>query len=178
MLYLQVASFLRSDPRLDKAKIGEFIGGPKHIDVLEAFVKSFDFSDKPIEESLRCFLATFRLPGEAQIIQRILELFGNHWFNSFKGERVVANADTAFVLAYAVIILNVDLHNPKNKNRMSLKDFVRNHRGLNANTDFPQSFLEGIYSSIKNHEIVMPEEQKGELKEDYEWQVCKLLKYK
>lgn len=166
-----MALFLRSDPRLDKAKIGEFIGGPRNVDVLDAFVKSFDFSDKPIEEALRTFLAAFRLPGEAQIIQRILELFGTHWFNTYRGERVVANADTAFVLAYAVIILNVDLHNPKNKNRMTQKDFVRNHRGLNANADFPQTFLEGIYNSIKSREIVMPEEQKGDLKEDYEWQV-------
>jgi brefeldin A-resistance guanine nucleotide exchange factor 1 len=139
--------------------------------VLEAFVKSFDFRRLPIEEALRTFLASFRLPGEAQIIQRILELFGSHWFASHDGAHVVASSDVAFVLAYAIIILNVDLHNPKNKNRMSLKDFLRNHRGLNANADFPPEFLEAIYVSIKTREIVMPEEQTGDLKEDYEWQV-------
>lgn len=172
---LQIAAFLQSDPRLDKAKIGEYIGGPKHIPVLEAFVKSFDFRAAHIEDALRQFLAAFRLPGEAQIIQRILELFGAHWFASYEGERVVASADVAFVLSYAIIILNVDLHNPKNKNRMQLKDFLRNHRGLNANADFPPAFLEKIYKSIAAHEIVMPEEQKGELKEDYDWQVCFFL---
>eukprot|EP00048_Salpingoeca_helianthica_P023468 m.24517 g.24517 ORF g.24517 m.24517 type:complete len:1480 (+) comp8714_c0_seq1:128-4567(+) len=165
-----VAAFLRSDPRLDKAKIGEYIGGPKHIDVLRAFVCSFDFSHASIDEALRMFLTSFRLPGEAQIIQRILECFGGHWFATYKGARVVADADTAFVLAYAVIILNVDLHNPKNKNRMTLTDFIRNHRGLNATQDFPREFLESIYHSIKTREIVMPEEQTGALKEDHEWQ--------
>lgn len=44
---MQVAQVLRSDPRLDKAKIGEYIGAANNKDVLTAFVKSFDFREWP-----------------------------------------------------------------------------------------------------------------------------------
>ncbi len=80
--------------------------------------------------------------------------------------------DGAFILSYAIILLNVDQHNPKNKKPMTLTDFVRNQRGLNNKADFPHDFLESIYNAIKSREIVMPEEQDGELREDYEWKVC------
>ncbi len=55
------------------------------MDVLEAFVKSFDFRQKNIDEALRAFLSTFRLPGEAQIIERIVERLADHWHTTFEG---------------------------------------------------------------------------------------------
>lgn len=167
----EVAQFLRADPLLDKAKIGEYIGAPTNKDILMAFVQTFDFSDKTLDEALRAFLASFRLPGEAQIIERIVECFSEHWHVSFAGERAVKNKDAAFILSYAIILLNVDQHNPKNKKPMQFKDFVRNQRGLNEGADFPEEYLLMIYNNIRTREIVMPEEQAGELKEDYEWKV-------
>lgn len=93
-------------------------------------MSSFDFSDKHIDEALRQFLESFRLPGESQIIERILERFADTWMQTYKGgELVVANRDVAFVLSYAIIMLNVDQHNPKNKTKMKLKDFLRQQRG-------------------------------------------------
>lgn len=74
------------------------------------------------------------------------------------------NTDAAFILSYAIILLNVDQHNPKNKRPMTLKDFLRNQRGLNEKEDFPREFLERIYNNIKSREIVMPDEHDGELK--------------
>jgi Sec7-like guanine-nucleotide exchange factor len=46
---------------------------------LNAFVQSFDFAGLRIDESLRLFLESFRLPGEAPIISLILEHFADHW---------------------------------------------------------------------------------------------------
>ena len=56
---------------------------------------------------------------------------------------------------------------------MTLEDFVRNQRGINDGENFPRDFLQSIYTAIKTREIVMPEEQGGELKEDYLWKVKK-----
>lgn len=47
-----------------------------HAEVLEAFVETFDFRDQGILASLRMFLEAFRLPGEAQQIDRILHVRG------------------------------------------------------------------------------------------------------
>jgi brefeldin A-resistance guanine nucleotide exchange factor 1 len=65
----------------------------------------------------------------------------------------------------------VDQHNPKNKKPMTLKDFIHNHRGVNAGQNFPQELLTSIYHNIRAREIVMPDEHAGELKEDHEWKV-------
>lgn len=47
-----------------------------HAEVLEAFVDSFDFRGQGLLASLRMFLEAFRLPGEAQQIDRILHVSG------------------------------------------------------------------------------------------------------
>lgn len=50
-----------------------------HAEVLEAFVETFDFRGQGLLASLRMFLEAFRLPGEAQQIDRVLHvscLFG------------------------------------------------------------------------------------------------------
>lgn len=82
----------------------------------------------------------------------------------FPGDHIVKNPDAAFILSYAIILLNVDQHNPKNKRPMTIKDFLRNQRKLNDKEDFPPEFLERIYNNIRSREIVMPDEHVGELK--------------
>ena len=57
------------------------------------------------------FLAAFRLPGESQKIARIVEHFAEHYFEQHKEAGPLANADTAYILSYAIIMLNTDLHN-------------------------------------------------------------------
>jgi brefeldin A-resistance guanine nucleotide exchange factor 1 len=77
---------------------------------------------------MRELLETFRLPGEAQQISRITETFAEIYFASepgkllfFVGETVahttapaeIKSQDAVYVLAYSVIMLNTDLHNPQ-----------------------------------------------------------------
>ncbi|KFM58104.1 Golgi-specific brefeldin A-resistance guanine nucleotide exchange factor 1, partial [Stegodyphus mimosarum] len=105
----EVAIFLRDNPQLDKKMIGEYISNRKNLKVLEAFVRSFAFEGTRIDEALRQYLETFRLPGEAPLISLIMEHFAEHWHNS--NNQPFANNDAAFTLAYAIIMLNVDQHN-------------------------------------------------------------------
>ncbi len=62
-------------------------------------------------------MSGFRLPGEAQKIDRLMEKFAARYVTcnpeSFK------SADVGYVLAYSVIMLNTDAHNPMVKNKMS-----------------------------------------------------------
>lgn len=41
--------------------------------------RSFNFEDLRIDEALRQYLETFRLPGEAPVISLLLEHFAEHW---------------------------------------------------------------------------------------------------
>lgn len=69
------AMFFRYTPRLDKTMIGDYLGDPDefHIRVLKEFTDTFEFSGMILDTALRTFLESFRLPGESQKIQRILE---------------------------------------------------------------------------------------------------------
>ena len=44
--------------------------------MLEAYTQSFQFYDVKFEAAIRLFLESFRLPGEAQKIDRIINAFG------------------------------------------------------------------------------------------------------
>lgn len=65
----------------------------------------------------RTFLNGFRLPGEAQKIDRLMEKFAERFVNC--NSDAFKSADVAYVLAYSVIMLNTDAHNPQVKVKMS-----------------------------------------------------------
>ncbi|KAJ8979326.1 hypothetical protein NQ317_006940 [Molorchus minor] len=121
--YQEIALFLRENPGLDKKMIGEYISNRSNLNILEAFVKTFDFTDVRIDEALRMFLETFRLPGESPTISLILEHFAESWHKS-NGEPF-ADVDSAFTLAYAVIMLNVDQHNRNAKKAEASNERLR-----------------------------------------------------
>ena len=168
----QVAALLRECSRLDKKMIGEYVSNRKNLDVLEAFVRSFDFHSIRIDEALRLYLEAFRLPGEAPLIALLMEQFAAHWHSS--NDAPFHNADAAFTLAYAVIMLNVDQHNTNAKRQsvpMTVDEFKRNLSKVNGGKDFDATMLEEIYQAIRSEEIVMPAEQTGLVKENYLWKM-------
>ncbi|XP_030581076.1 Golgi-specific brefeldin A-resistance guanine nucleotide exchange factor 1 isoform X2 [Archocentrus centrarchus] len=168
----QVAQWLRENPRLDKKMIGEYISDRKNTELLDSFVNTFAFQGLRIDEALRLYLEAFRLPGEAPVIQRLLETFTDNW-HKVNGSPFMSN-DAGFSLAYAVIMLNTDQHNHNVRKQnipMTVEQFKKNLKGVNGNKDFDQDMLEDIYNAIKNEEIVMPDEQTGLVKENYVWSV-------
>ncbi|KFY43424.1 hypothetical protein V494_01994 [Pseudogymnoascus sp. VKM F-4513 (FW-928)] len=156
-----IARFLLTDDRLDKAQVGEFLGegDPKNIEIMHAFVDAMDFTKRRFVDALRQFLQSFRLPGEAQKIDRFMLKFANRYVTG--NPNAFANADTAYVLAYSVILLNTDLHSSKVAKRMTKEDFIKNNRGINDNANLPDEYLNGIYDEIAGNEIVLRSEQEA-----------------
>jgi brefeldin A-inhibited guanine nucleotide-exchange protein len=95
--------------------------------VLKCFIDVLDFTGLDFDQALRSLLRTFRLPGEAQKIDRVMMDFATRY--CLNNPTVFSSADTAYVLAYSLIMLNTDAHNPNVKKKMSLSDFLRNNRG-------------------------------------------------
>ncbi|KAL6842095.1 hypothetical protein ACP4OV_028074 [Aristida adscensionis] len=151
-----MAYFLRYSPGLDKNKIGEFLGDPDELNlkVLKEFTETFDFTGAILDTALRTYLETFRLPGESQKIQRILEAFSERFFEQ-QTAGVFATKDAAFILCYSVIMLNTDLHNPQVKKKMSEEDFIRNNRAINDKKDLPREYLSELFHSIASNAITM-----------------------
>ncbi|KAI5378787.1 hypothetical protein J4E82_002238 [Alternaria postmessia] len=164
-----IAEFVKGTTRVDKKVLGEFISKKGNEAVLSAFIDLFDFTGQRIDEALRQLLHAFRLPGESALIERILSEFSEKYFKMAKPEGI-ANHDAIYILTYAVIMLNTDQHNPNMKQkRMQFEDFRKNVRGVNDGKDFDPEFLQGIYESIKNREIILPEEHSDRNAYDHAW---------
>lgn len=171
----EVAKFLfENDSRLNKKQLGLLISKPEEMELLDEFMNLFNFNLFRVDEALRVLLTKFRLPGESQQIERILEAFSKryvecqHYIESVFSDteehlaQVQADADSVFVLSYSIIMLNTDIHNPQVKEHMSFEEYSNNLKGCyNNGNDFPQWFLKKIYTSIEDKEIVMPEEHHG-----------------
>ncbi|KAJ2875807.1 GDP/GTP exchange factor for ARF [Coemansia aciculifera] len=164
---IQLAQFLRETPTINKKLLGEFIAKPSNLEVLQAYIQQFDFSGRRLDEAMRSLLGTFRLPGESQQIERIMEAFSATYFAS--GPADIATKDAAFILAYAIIMLNTDQHSPQVKSRMKIEHFARNLRSVNDGQDFRSGFLADVYNAIRDREIVFPEEHEGEAGFEFAW---------
>lgn len=155
-----IARFLGSNDRLDKAALGEYLGEGDELNVaiMHAFVDQMEFSKRRFVDALRQFLQSFRLPGEAQKIDRFMLKFAERYLTG--NPNAFANADTAYVLAYSVIMLNTDQHSVKIKGkRMTIEDFIKNNRGINDGQDLPTEYLTGIFDEIASNEIVLASER-------------------
>ncbi|WWC88824.1 uncharacterized protein L201_003737 [Kwoniella dendrophila CBS 6074] len=155
-----IARFLHSNDGLSKAMIGEYLGegDEDHIAIMHAFVDMLDFSKTNFTDALRMYLQSFRLPGEAQKIDRFMLKFAERYIHG-NPDTFFANADAAYIHAFAIIMLNTDAHNPNLKTkRMTKAEFVKNNRGINDGKDLPQEYLEATYDEIQNNEIKMKDE--------------------
>lgn len=157
-----VASFLLHTPGLNKTLIGDYIGDgpvdkyPFNATVRDAYIAMFDFRETPtLDEALRTFLAKFRLPGEAQKIDRMMEAFSKQYYLQASGESPLVDADAAYVLSFSIIMLNTDLHSDHIAKKMTMDEFVRNNRGINGGQDLPREYLGELYTNINNHQIQM-----------------------
>ncbi|XP_053309569.1 brefeldin A-inhibited guanine nucleotide-exchange protein 2-like [Spea bombifrons] len=154
-----IAQFLHQEDRLDFTQIGEFLGENNRFnrEVMYAYVDQLDFCDRDFVSALRMFLEGFRLPGEAQKIDRLMEKFAARYLECNQRQTMFACADTAYVLAYSIIMLTTDLHSPQVKNKMTKEQYIKMNRGINDSKDLPEEYLSAIFDEIEDKKIAMKE---------------------
>jgi hypothetical protein len=145
----EVAAFLKSggalpDGResgepLNRRAVGEFLGAQGgrdedardfHRAMLRAYASRFPFAGRTFTQALRLFLSEFRLPGEAQMIDRLMAAFAEAFARENAG--TFPSPDAAYVLAFACIMLNTDLHKGGVKHKMTAEQFAANLRSAAA----------------------------------------------
>ncbi|XP_013391578.1 cytohesin-1-like isoform X4 [Lingula anatina] len=158
-----VAQFLYKGEGLNKTAIGEYLGERNdfNVNVLKAFVNLHEFSDMILVQALRQFLWSFRLPGEAQKIDRMMECFAERYCELNPG--VFQTNDTCYVLSFAIIMLNTSLHNPSVKEKPSVDRFIMMNKGINDGGDLPPALLTSLYESIKKEPFKIPEDDGNDL---------------
>uniref|UniRef100_A0A3B4YGN4 Cytohesin 4b n=1 Tax=Seriola lalandi dorsalis TaxID=1841481 RepID=A0A3B4YGN4_SERLL len=158
-----IAEFLYKEEGLNKTAIGEFLGEREelHLQTLKAFVELHEFSDLNLVQALRQFLWSFRLPGEAQKIDRMMEAFATRYCDC--NANVFQSTDTCYILSFAIIMLNTSLHNPNVKDKTTLERFISMNRGINNGEDLPDDLLSKLYESIRNEPFKIPEDDGNDL---------------
>ena len=153
--WMKTAEFLRNTPGLDKGVIGTLLAKQGHRALLDAYIDGLKMSGKTLDKALRLMLSGFELPGE---IERIMEAFATSWSSANHGDSSLhLQADTAFILSVAIIMLNTDLHNANVKKKMTKEEFTKNVTlatgGGGKEAVVPVATLHRIYKSIKREEI-------------------------
>ncbi|TPP40138.1 Sec7 domain family protein [Leishmania donovani] len=153
----KVAAFLRvKEDYLDKMVLGDYFAKcfrrPSSRVVFEEWIGLHDFTGKTLDEALRLFLGGFKLLGEAQVVDKTMELFAAQYCRQNPG--IFGSADTAFILSFSICMLNTDAHSPHIKNKMTKEGFLQNNRGIDEGNDIDPSILGGIYDRISGEEIL------------------------
>ncbi|XP_065078655.1 cytohesin-1 isoform X2 [Ochlerotatus camptorhynchus] len=158
-----VAQFLYKGEGLNKTAIGDYLGEKNDFNeqVLKAFVDLHDFSNLILVQALRQFLWSFRLPGEAQKIDRMMECFAQRYCQL--NPDIFTNTDTCYVLSFAIIMLNTSLHNPSVKEKPTVEQFISMNRGINNGGDLPRELLESLYESIRTEPFKIPQDDGNDL---------------
>jgi brefeldin A-inhibited guanine nucleotide-exchange protein len=162
-----VALFLRTyQDRLDKAAVGEYLGREREYEngfclkVLHEYVELMDFTGMAFDMAIRYFLSGFRLPGEAQKIDRLMEKFAERYY--LQNRDTFASADMAFILAFSTIMLQTNLHNPaiREDKRMTKEQFIKQNKGISSDGELSDEMLIEIYDRIASQPIEITQTDK------------------
>ena len=108
---LSVAVFLYQTKGLDKALVGDYLAEPPdshpfNTRVRNVYVTLFDFKGMTFDGALRLFLSKFRLPGEAQKIDRLLEAFADRLYAAYHPDDEAAAAAAAAATAATAAVVD------------------------------------------------------------------------
>lgn len=163
-----VAEFFRQyQDRLDKTAVGDYLGREREYEngfclkVLHEYVQGMDFENMAFDMAIRYFLSGFRLPGEAQKIDRLMEKFAERYF--LQNRDTFVSADMCFILAFSTIMLQTNLHNPaiRDDKRMTKEQFIKQNKGISADGELPEPMLCDIYDRIAAEPISINSDEKA-----------------
>lgn len=172
-----VAEFLwRYRDDLSKSQTGEYLGSDAafNVSVMHAYIDRNQFRGMELDKAVRALLSGFRLPGESQKIDRIMEKFADRYVScnglatesspsdSSTSVQQFQSADDAFALSFAIIMLQTDLHSDQIRadRKMTVEKFISLCRDFNA----PEAYLRGIYKRIKDEPITLIADERQKIR--------------
>jgi len=184
-----ISAFLRiHQSSIDDGILGEYLGeggvDGDDIDFFNLirfnFTRATSFVGMNIEQAIRHYLTNcgFRLPGEAQRIDRIISTFSQCYWEDNAGDLhkcPFPDQDTVFLVSFAIIMLNTDLHKSRTNaskgkapKRMTKNEFITNLRGV-CQVDKFRDYISMIYDSIEASPIAISNHSSGqdESKQDH-----------
>ena len=153
----EMSRFIRTNiKKLNRERVGDYLcsGKPFNIKVLTYFINSFDFSNHNILDAMRVLFFELPLSGEAQVIDRVVQTFGERFHRQNPEE--LKNPDFCYYLAFSLLQLNTDLHRDEVENKMTLKQFINALNLSTGNDKIDPKYLENLYNKVLTDPLVIP----------------------
>lgn len=147
------ADLLKTVPGHLPHVIGNYLANKDHVEVTLAYFSTMDLVG-PMTRALRTALSsTFALPGEGDLIDRILHMFAISYV--VQNPSTFPSTDSAHIMAFALLLLNSDLHNPRQRMKMNEEQFITNVRGVLEQSIISDDALREMFEEIRDHPIVL-----------------------
>jgi hypothetical protein len=108
--------------------------------ILKEYSKMYNFKGYDIIKAMNLFMSTFRLMGESYNIYNFICAFASRYYEEnkeiYEKNKLNKNINSIYFdseeevtsLAYSIMILNTDLHNPNVINKMTVEEFIKNNK--------------------------------------------------
>lgn len=105
---VSIAKVLFMTTELDKKQIGLYLSRTENVKVLKSFIDRFKFHHCRIDDALRVFMLSIRLPNDLQAVEVLLATFASQW--SAVNQAIGISQPLALRLIKALFGLNDALH--------------------------------------------------------------------
>ena len=157
----EMARFIRTNIKeILRERAGDYLcsGKPFNIKVLTYFINSFEFEKINILEAMRKLFNELPLSGEAQAIDRVVQIFGEKFQRENPSD--LKNPDHCYYLSFALLQLNTDLHRDEVKKKMTLEEFIKRLNEQTGsgigNSPIDEKYLEMMYYAVLKDPLVVP----------------------
>ncbi|ELP93156.1 guanyl-nucleotide exchange factor, putative [Entamoeba invadens IP1] len=159
-----VALYLSNNEALDKTSLGKYLTGNKEFqkNVFKEFVGAITFTGLSVDEALRKMFRIFVMPGEGQIVDRVIETFSLQYYksNKEKMDELKMNETQIYFLSTTIIFLSTETHNANVKTKTmdtyeKFKEMVEQFKFT-----LPDDYLHPLYDCVIQNAFLFPEEKK------------------
>lgn len=160
-LSIEIIKFIKQNLKeFNSSSLGKCLCDSKPFNklLIEKFIDSYSFSQLHIFEAMRILFTDFKIEGEGQIVDRVIQIFGKKYTKD--NPNTFSNPDIAYYLGFSIMMLQTDLHREEVIEKMSSSKFIEQF-GLLSKGEVEADFLIDVYNRVLTDPIKIPGQKLG-----------------
>lgn len=161
-----IANLLFRNPELNRSQLGYYLSMREQKPVLKAYCDRFRLAGLRMEDALRVFIASLRLPNDYAAAEYLLGVFSSQWLLNNPGTGMTNDSVFATKLVISIMELNDALHSGIDdetaaagnlfsfpNHAITVDDFIAAFRMKDPHGALPDEHLTRIYLSIRKDRV-------------------------
>ncbi|BGP33123.1 hypothetical protein JCM10296v2_004912 [Rhodotorula toruloides] len=157
-----IANLLFRNTDLNRNQLGVYLANPNHRSVLRAYTERFRFAGVRIDDAIRLFLMSVRLPYDVKAAEYVLGVFASIWAEA----NPASGFDPAVTLSLVMALLRLSdaLHGtdgpdgrffnaPKPQVPPNVDQFIEAFREADPRSVVSEDLLSRVYTSVRRERI-------------------------